>query len=183
MISFMMLFIEPQMGFSGPTDYFNPEKVAQGYTSFIWLVGDLFYLTIFVATSLMSRRSEDLYLRWSALAAGILFLLVGAIDRVAAQLPFLMSGPELARKGLISLLPIRFAVLKVAALSLGFFAWTTTRTPRGKSTWLKTWRVLGYLVLILAILFIFIFIPLPIAFFIWSIGLMARELTGQRSTD
>jgi hypothetical protein len=178
MISFIMLFVEPGMGFSGPADYFDPEKVAKGYTSLVWQIGDLFYLAILVATSLIAKPSTDPYLRWSALAAGVLFLLVSAIDRVAAGLPFLMSGPELARDGLIALLPIRFAVLKSAALSLGFFAWRTTKINARNGAWQKAWNAMGYLVLTLSIFFVYIFLPLPLVFFVWAAWLTVREASG-----
>jgi hypothetical protein len=177
-ISFIVLFVEPGMGFATPKDFFDPEKVANGYTSLAWFLGDLFYLTIGIATARIARTSDDRYLIWSALAAGILFFLLGAIDRVAAQLPSLMRDADSAEAGLIALLPIRFAVLKTAAFSLAVFAWRTTTTTDGKGTLVWVWRGFGYVILALGVLFIFIFIPLPIAFFVWAVGLTVKAGVG-----
>jgi hypothetical protein len=32
-----MLFVEPGMGFAGPADFFDPRKVAVGYTTSVWI--------------------------------------------------------------------------------------------------------------------------------------------------
>ena len=118
-MSYIMVFVEPGMGFTTPADYFDPDKVAAGYASTAWLVDNIIYLTMPFATWVLARGSDDPYLRWSGVAAGLLLFVVGSIDRVSIQLPSLLPDAEGAQAALVVLIPIRFAVLKTMVVAWG----------------------------------------------------------------
>jgi len=162
MVVFVMLVLEPAMGFTSVGDYMDPVKVAAHAASTPWLLVDLFYLSLFVAILAIARSSEDRGLLWAGIAGGLGFFMVASIDRVAAQLPALVADAETRRVALTALLPLRLAVLKTAAMALALFAWRTTREEAGRGFLARAWRGMGYLVLATGILFVFVFVPAPV---------------------
>lgn len=179
-VSYIMLAIEPGMGFASPADYFDAVTVAAGYATTTWLVENVIYLSIPLAILLLVRFESAEQLVWSGLAAAGAFLVLGAIDRVGIQLHSVLSDPAEVRGAVASLLPIRLAVLQVAVVTLGTFAWTTTRSGVAASPADRTWKGLGWLVLAGSLLFPFIFLPMPIFFFLWSVGLTWRQASHPR---
>ncbi len=73
-----------------------------------------------------------------------------------------------------ALLPVRFAVLKATVVVLGLFAWGTTRASAGHGLAVRSWRILGWVVLVVSVGFVFVFVPAPIAFFLWAAGLTLK---------
>jgi len=175
-VSFVMLLVEPGMGFTEPADFFDAEKVTAGYTSFVWSVSSVVYMLFLPALWVISRSSDDLHVRWSGMASGLLFMAVGAIDRVGVQLPGLLSTDDAVVSAVAATLPVRFALLKSAVVMLGVLAWGTTRVSLagGAGSWM--WRGLGWLVLLSSIGFLFVFIPVPVVFFVWGATLSLMSL-------
>jgi hypothetical protein len=173
-VSFIMLRIEPQMGFVTPADYFDPENVVAGYATTAWKVENLIYLLLPFALLVLARSADDTRARVSGVIAAVLFFLLGALDRVGIQLPALAPDGEAVRAALMAMLPVRAAVLKTAVVALGALAWTTTRAPGGKGMWTGAWRGLGWVILAGSGLFVFVFVPAPLLFFVWGLGLTFR---------
>lgn len=174
-VSYVMLLVEPGMGFEGPADFFDPQKVAVGYTTSVWLVSNFIYLAFPVAVMALVLRATDPLLQWSGIASALLWLTVGSIDRVGMQLPDLIASDEALVAAVAATLPIRFALLKGAVVTLGLFAWRTTRTGEAGGPAKRVWRGLGWVVLALSVGFMFVFIPVPIAFAVWGITLAAQH--------
>ena len=175
MVVVVMLVLEPAMGFTSVGDYMDPAKVAAHAASTPWLLVDLFYLSLFVPILAIARRSEDRGLLWAGVAGALGFFLVASIDRVAAQLPSLVSDVETRRVALMALLPVCLAVLKTAAMALALFAWRTTCDGEGGGLLDRAWRGMGYLVLATGVLFVFVFVPAPVVFFVWAALLTVRN--------
>ena len=174
-LSYVMLFVEPGMGFEDPADFFDPQKVAVGYTTSVWLVSNFVYLGFPVAVMALVLRATDPLLRWSGIASGLLWLTVASIDRVGIQLPDLIASDEALLAAVAATLPTRFAILKGAVVTLGLFAWRTTRTGEAGGPATRVWRGLGWVVLALSVGFMFAFIPVPIVFAIWGVTLAAQH--------
>ncbi len=175
-VSFIMLGIEPGMGFLKPGDFFDPVKVTVGYASTPWLVSTLIYLTFPVALVVLARSSGRRGVSELGLAAAALGLILGCIDVVGIQLHSLLPKEEEVRAAVAALLPIRFAVLKATVVVLGLFAWGTTRTTAGHGLAVRAWRILGWFVLVVSVAFLFVFVPAPIAFCLWAAGLTLKCL-------
>ncbi len=173
-ISFIMLGIEPGMGFVKPGDFFDPVKVTVGYASMAWLVSTIVYLTFPVALCVLAKSTGRRGLSELGLAAAALGLLLGCIDLVGIQLHSLLPREEEVRVAVAALLPVRFAVLKATVLVLGLFAWGTTRGSAGDGLGARSWRILGWAVLVVSVAFLFVFLPVPIAFFVWAAGLTLK---------
>ena len=177
-VSYIMIRVEPGMGFVTPADYFDPVKVTAGYASTPWLVVNLLYLTFFVAVLVLARTSVSEQFSQLGLAAAVSGLFLGTIDLAGIQLPLLLPSEQEVRVAVAAMLPIRFAVLKATVLLLGVFAWGTTRASDNRGLPMRLWRVLGWLVLAVSITFLFVFIPAPIAFCVWAAGLTATCARG-----
>jgi hypothetical protein len=182
-VSYVMIRIEPGMGFVTPADYFDAVKVTAGYASVPWLVVNLLYLTFPVAIFVLAKSSLPERFSQLGLAAAFAGLFLGTIDRVGIQLPMLLPSEQEARVAVAAMLPIRFAVLKTAVFMLGVFAWGTTRASDGHSIPMRLWRVLGWLVLAVSIAFLFVFIPAPIAFCVWAAGLTVKCARGSLNQE
>jgi hypothetical protein len=174
-VSYVMLLVEPGMGFESPADFFDGEKVAAGYTSTVWLVSNFVYLAFPISLIAIALHAKDPLLQWSGLASALLWLIVGAIDRVAIQLPDLVVSDEALLAAIAATMPTRFALLKGAVLTLGLFAWRTTRAGAAGDRAAPIWRGLGWVVLALSIGFLFAFIPVPIAFAVWGLTLTVQH--------
>ncbi len=172
-ISFIMLGIEPGMGFVSPADFFDPVKATVGYASMAWLVSTIVYLTFPVALVVLAR-STGRGVSELGLAAAALGLFLGCIDVVGIQLHSLLPTEERVRVAVGALLPIRFAVLKATVVVLGLFAWGTTRANAGPGLAGRSWRILGWVVLVVSVGFVFVFVPAPVAFFLWAAGLTLK---------
>lgn len=170
-VSYIMIRIEPGMGFTTPADFFDPVKVTAGYASIPWLVSTLLYLLMPVALFVLARSFVHERVSQLGLVAAALGLLLGSIDLVGVQLHSLLSSEEQVQVAVAALLPIRFAVLKATVVTLGLFAWGTTRARKGHGIGVRSWRVLGWVVLVVSVAFLFVFLPAPIAFFLWGVGL------------
>ena len=173
-VSYVMLFVEPGMGFEGPTDFFDPQKVAAGYGTSVWLVTNFVYLALPIAVMAIVLRAKDPLLQWSGMGSALLWLTVGSIDRVGIQLPDLVASDEALLAAVAAALPTRYAILKGAVLALGLFAWRTTRAGDAEGPARGVWHGLGWVVLALSVGFMFAFIPVPVAFAIWGVTLAAR---------
>jgi hypothetical protein len=178
MVVYIMLILEPAMGFTAVADYMDPAKIAANAGSTPWLLVDLFYLSLFVAILAIARGSDDRVLVWAGVAGAFAFFLVGAIDRVVADLPGLVADEETRRIAITAMLPIRLAVLKTAAMGMALFAWRTTRVGEARGALDRVWRGLGHLVLATGVLFVFVFVPAPVVFFLWAAALTVRHVTG-----
>ncbi len=179
-ISFIMIRIEPGMGFVTPADYFDPVKVTVGYASVPWVVSSLLYLTFPIALFVLARSFVQRGVSQLGMAAAALGLFLGSIDRVGVQLPSLLSRGEEVQVAVAALLPIRFAVLKTTVVVLGLFAWGTTRANDGHGIGMRSWRILGWAVLAVSVAFLFVFLPAPIAFSVWAAGLTVKCALGAR---
>lgn len=173
-VSFVLLFVEPGMGFTEPADFFDAEKVAAGYSTVAWSVSSVVYLLFLPALWIVAKSVDRPVVEWSGLVSGLLFLVVGAIDRVGIQLPTLLPTGEAVVAAVAATLPVRFALLKSAVVTLGVFAWGTTRLSPSSGAGDKVWRGFGWLTLLLSIAFLFIFVPVPIVFFVWGLTLAVR---------
>ncbi len=189
-VSFIAIAIEPAMGFATFADFFDSAKVAAGYGSAAWRLENLIYFGFSAALLVLVVRSHRRYEAVPGLVAAVLFLLLASVDRVGIQLPALLPTEDALRASIAAALPVRFAVLKSAVVALGFFAWSTTRTPRGtglgqvrasgRGIWTAAWRALGWLVLALSLVFLFAFVPVPLAFFVWAVGLTVARARPER---
>ncbi len=173
-ISFIMIGVEPGMGFVTPADYFDPVKVTAGYASLPWLVSTLLYLTFPVPLYVLARSSPQKHVSQFGLAAAAIGLLLASIDAVGIELSSILRSKEQVQPAVAALLPIRFAVLKATVVMLGLFAWGTTRSSGGHGIGGRSWRVLGWVVLAVSVAFLFVFLPAPIAFFIWAAALTLK---------
>ena len=77
--SFIFLAIEPRMGFSEPSDFFDPEKVLSAAESTVWLVGSLIFLGFGLALAYLALPSDDRNLRASGLIAAVGFFFLGSL--------------------------------------------------------------------------------------------------------
>lgn len=177
-VSYVAIFVEPGMGFvSLPADFLDAEKVAVGYTSSVWLVSDLIYLAFPVAVMTIAYWADDRLLQWAGAGSSLLWLMVGAIDRIGIELPALLPTQEAVISTLGAILPIRLALLKSAVVTLGVFAWRTTRVGSSSGAAAKLWTGFGWLVLALSVAFMFVLVPVPIIFTAWGIGLLVAYWT------
>ncbi len=167
-ITFILFFVEPGMGFSGPADFFDPAKVVKGSASLAWLVGDLVLLGFGAALGYLASSSNDRYLRASGLSAAVLFVFIGCLGRVLAGLPAFIGNAGHLEIAVLGLVPVRLAALRTAVLAFGFFAWRTTRDNEPGEPTPAAWRGLGYLVLAASAVFVFVFVPAPPLFAIWA---------------
>ena len=174
-VSFILLFIEPGMGLSGPADYFDPAKVLIGAASPVWLVGDLIYLGFGVALAYLASSSDAPYLRASGLTAAVGFFFIGSLGRVLAELPTFIDDGSRLEVAVLGLLPVRLAALRTTVLALGFFAWRTTRDRAPGEAGPAAWRGLGYLVLAANAVFVFVFVPVPPLITIWAAWFAFRQ--------
>lgn len=170
-VSYVMLFLEPSMGFKNPADYFDAQKVAAGYASTAWLVTSVLYLAFPIAVMAIAYSANDRHLQWFGVGAALLGLMLGAVDRAGSQLPALLPTHEAVLAAVAALLPIRFAILKATVVALGLFAWRTTRTGSAHGAGPRVWRGFGWVVLVASVGFMFVFIPVPVVFAIWGVGL------------
>jgi hypothetical protein len=173
-VSFIAVFVEPAMGFHTAADFLDAAKVSAGLDTFAWRLEGPLYLVFPIAFWVLARRSDDRYLVWSGVAAGVLFFGVGVIDRTMAQMPGLLSDAE-ATGAIAAILPVRFAVLKATVAAVGVFAWRTTRASAGAGALVMAWRALGYLILVACVAFLYVFLPVPLVLMVWAMALTARE--------
>jgi hypothetical protein len=117
----------------------------------------------------------------------LLWLVVGSIDRVGIQLPDLVASDEALVAAVAATLPIRLATLKGAVVTLGLFAWRTTRTGAAAGAARRAWRGLGWVVLALSLGFVFAFVPVPVVFAVWGVIFAVQQARasphGQRGLD
>ena len=181
-VSYVMLFVEPGMGFERPADFFDAQKVAAGYAAAVWFVSNMFYLMVPVAVMAIAYTGGDPLLQSFGLSSALLWLVVGAVDRVAIQLPSLLPTNEAVVAAIAVTLPIRFGILKAAVVALGFFAWKTTRVGTGVGAGARVWRGFGWVVLAASLGFLFAFLPVPVVFAVWGIALAMRDLRARRGS-
>lgn len=62
-ITYIMLVVEPSMGFHTPADYADPEKILGAFESVAWTIADLAYLLIGLAAVGVSLQAHDRILR------------------------------------------------------------------------------------------------------------------------
>ena len=175
-VSYIMLVVEPGMGFSSPTDFFDAVKVVAGNASSAWFVGNLAYLAIPVSVMALVRSSNHRELIWSGVLSSLLFLLLGSIGLVGRQLPSLLPSEEDVVRAVAATLPIRLAVLKTTVVIFGVFAWAATRVDRDVDRWSRAWRALGWALPVLCVAFLFVFIPVPLLFLAWAVALTIQEV-------
>jgi hypothetical protein len=164
------IFIEPGMGLRAPADFFDPALILRGTESVAWKIEGVLYLAMGVAFASLGTLSDDRYLRGTGLVAGVLFFIVGSLDRMMATLPGLVAAPDNVATALRGMLPVRFALLRTLIVAVGFFAWLTTRQPGGGGLW----RGLGYLVLAGALAFSFAPVPTPLLIMVWAVWYAVR---------
>jgi hypothetical protein len=181
-VSYVTLFVEPGMGFEGPADFFDAQKVAAGYAAAVWFVSNVFYLMFPVAVMAIAYTEGDRLLQSFGISSAVLWLVVGAVDRVGIQLPALLSTNEAVVAAIAVTLPIRFGILKAAVVALGFFAWRTTRVKTGDGAGARVWRGFGWVVLVASLGFLFAFLPVPVVFAVWGIALAVRDLRARRGS-
>lgn len=174
-VTYVAVSVEPGMGFTSFADFFDPAKVAAGYDSAVWRLENLLYLAFPLAFWLLAAASDDRFELWSGAAAGLLFVVVGAIDRVGLQLGTLIQDQDALHASITGLLPVRFAVLKCTVLAIGVFAWRTTRGGRQAGPLGKAWSALGFLMLLVGLGFFFAFFPAPAAILVWAVALTVKE--------
>jgi hypothetical protein len=174
-VSYVAIAAEPGMGFTTPGDFLDPVKVATGYQSGVWRVENLFYLGFPVALWILALPCPERLQRWSGALAGLFFLVVGAIDRVGIQLPFLLTDERSVQASVAALLPIRFALMKCVVLTICIFAWRTTRNAPASGAMSRLWRAYGSVMAFVGVAFVFVFIPAPVAILVWAVGLTAAE--------
>ena len=85
-VSAILIVFEPQMGFTGPSDYLEVGKVRVGIESVPWLVGDLVYLGFFAALAHLASTSGDDIQRAAGWGAALLLLVLASIGRVLAYI-------------------------------------------------------------------------------------------------
>jgi hypothetical protein len=174
-VSYVAIVVEPDMGFVRvPADFFDSQKVAEGYASSVWLVSNFIYLLFPVAIMAIVYSGDDRLLSWVGAGSSLLWLVVGAVDRIAIQLPTLVATNEAVISAVGALLPMRFALLKSAVFTLGVFAWRTTRPGVSPGAAPGLWAGFGWLVLALSVAFMFVLVPVPIIFTIWGVVLFLR---------
>lgn len=173
-VSYIAVFVEPDMGFTSMGDFLDPTKVAAGFRTGAWRLENLLYLTFPIAFWVLAKQSDDAYLVWSGVATGLFFLLVGAFDRTMMQMPDLLAPSE-AAAAVSAILAVRFAVLKSTVAAVGVFAWRCTRTSPREGTYGRAWRGLGWVALAVSVAFVFVFLPAPLMVTIWAAALTARE--------
>jgi hypothetical protein len=139
------------------------------------IVSNFVYLGFPIAVMALALRATDPLLQWSGTGSALLWLTVGSIDRVAIQLPDLIASDEALVAAVAATLPTRFAILKGAVVTLGLFAWRTTRIGEAGDPAKRVWRGLGWVVLVLSVGFMFAFIPVPVVFAIWGVTLAAQH--------
>lgn len=179
-VSFVAIVVEPDMGFTTFADFFDGQKVAEGYTSNVWLVSNFLYLTFPIAVLVIVNSGNDRLLQWAGVSSALLWLLVGAVDRVGIQLHMLLPTNEAVITAVAATLPIRFALLKSAVLSLGVVAWRTTRGGTASGVGARLWAALGWIVLLLSLGLMFVFTPAPVAFSIWGFALAVSHFRARR---
>lgn len=170
-VSYIAVRIEPSMGFVTPIDYFDPVKVAAGYSSLPWLVENLLYFTFPVALFVLSRSGVQERVARLGVAAACVWLVLASIDRVGIQLSSMTSSQFDVTAAVAAMLPVRLAVLKATVVSTGLFAWATTRTSDPTGVAMRSWRALGWIVLLTSVAFFFVFLPMPVVFCVWTVGL------------
>ncbi len=173
-VSAILLFVEPGMGFSQFADYFDPAKVVPNLNSTPWLLGDLLYLGFGLVLTYLTLGSDDRVLRVSGAAAAVLFFLIGCIGRILAQLPIFISSADALDVAVLGVLGVRFAVLKTTVFALGVFAWRTTVPGSALERVSPIGRGLGYLVLAASAVFVFIFVPIPLLIMVWAAWLAVQ---------
>ena len=173
-VSYVMLVVEPGMGFESPRDYFDPRKVAAGYASAAWLVTNVLYLAFPIAVMVIACSVNDRLLQWFGVGAALLGLVLASVDRVGIQLSALLPTNEAAVDAVAAMLPIRFAILKATVVALGLFAWRTTRSGTTRGAGPRVWRGFGWVVLVASVGFVFAFIPVPVVFSVWGVVLAIR---------
>lgn len=174
-VTWVAVFVEPDMGFAGFADFFDADKVIAGYGTVVWRVENLLYLAFPFAFFLLAATSRDRFELWSGALAGLLFLVVGAIDRVGLQLVTTLQDDAALRASISGMLPVRFALLKCTVLAICLFAWRTTRGGWAGGLAGKAWAALGVLVLVVGLAFLFAFVPAPLAIFLWAAALTVHE--------
>ncbi len=167
-VTYIMLIVEPTMGFTTPADYADPVKVLKGYGSSAWFVGDLIYLGVGIAALGVWARSDDRVLRGSAMVAGIGFLFLSSLDRVFLVLPTWLGDDGQATMAVLGVTPVRLAVLRVTVLAFAAMAWQLAGVQPAPGTAGVVWRVVSGLALLGAIAFQVMFLPVPVLFFTWS---------------
>ena len=170
-VSAIMLFVEPGMGFSEPSDYFDPAKVVRALDSIPWLIGDLIYFGMGVVLACLASSSEDRYKRATGFTAAVLIVLVGCFGRVLSPLPDIVTDSEQLEAAVLGAMTARFAALRTMVLALGVFAWRTTTAGSDVAEVSRLGRILGYFVLVASTVFLFVFIPVPLLFTLWAVWL------------
>ena len=98
-VSYVASFVEPDMGFvTLPADFFDARKVAEGYASSVWLVSNLIHLVFPVAIMAIVYSADDRLLTWVGAGSSLLWLVVGAVDRIGIELRTLQQATRQGRK-------------------------------------------------------------------------------------
>jgi hypothetical protein len=174
-VSFIFLVIEPRMGFSELSDFFDPAKVLSAVGSPAWFVGKVIYLGFGVALQYLAFSSNDRYLRASGLIAAVGFVFIASLGRVLDQLPTFIGDDSQLQVAVLGFLPVRLAALRTTVLALGVFAWRSTRDHEPGETSSAVWRGFGYLVLAASATFLFVLIPVPLVFTVWATWFAIRQ--------
>lgn len=154
------LVVEPGMGFRTPADYVNPALILAATRTTLWYIGEIVYIAIGVSCVYLAGRFTDRYAWVAGTVAGIGFAFIGILDRVFLDLPTWLGDEQQTTVSVLGFIPLRLAVLRMAAGSFGVFAWRVSMATSIRGRWYTLWRVLGYVMLVAGIVFVFVFIPM-----------------------
>ena len=169
--SFVMLAVEPGMGFRSVADYFDPLLLVPALDSVAWLVSDVCHLVngcliaVLGVTLAGTASAAHRLTRITAAGAAILFILLAMLDRAAAGLPALVADNELRSTIALAFVSARMGVLFAAVCIAGAFTISVTAILRDAPV---AHRVTGYAVGAAAFGFWLVPTPIPVLLAVWS---------------
>lgn len=183
--SFVLVVLEPAMGFHHFSDYTDLRKVMPALGSVAWAVSNVDHLVLGLGLALFTagtRFEESAALRVArvfGVAASCLFVVVGMSGIVGNKLTNLMDAGS-AETAILGLIGFRMTLLYAAVACFGALILALSASPRIGRIWI---RVLGAAVGLLALLFPWVATPVPLLIFVWSVCYLILETRRTRLSN
>ena len=174
--SFVLLVLEPAMGFREFADFFDLEKVLPALGSTAWSIGNLMHLLagfglLFLAAGIQSANIQRSAVTAAfGFAAAPLFVVIGMSGFVGNQLVGVLTETAQRDAALLGMIMGSRTMILYAAMALfGGMIILLSFQSGLINRWL---RIYGVLAGVAALIFAFFPTPIPLIFFLWCVAFL-----------
>ena len=172
--SYLLIILEPEMGFREIGDYFHSDLLIPSLSTIPWQISNVLHMAegmiipiIGLAFLHDSRLLSKSILNLISFFCGILFFIVG-VSGFAGQNLIKWLNPENLEMAMVGFATFRYTILLTAIVGMALFIFQVSLLGRSGKILPGWFTYIGHLLAIILVAFLFIIIPVPLILFLWS---------------